>query len=592
MLMRSRWMAVLFDRGVLVGLLAVVVYAFVAPDHIVDGDNAEFCTLGALGGNAHPTGYPLFVLWLRVWSWLPGSPAHAAALATGLIGAAQAVVLVHACRAWGARTLSANVTAAIIAASPMVLKMYTEAEVFALNGLVAATIVWLAAAHGPLRGRRRVIGLALVAGLGMSNHLTCTMLAPLGLLGAVRGLREQAGPTSAKVVTGALAGGALLLGLSPYLYLLIAPEHQGTWGSVRSAHELVRTFLREDYGGPGSFAASPGETHPGANLVALAETIGRAWLWLPALAALGALGWNIARPHHAEPRAGWALLALAWLVAGPLLVLRFNLPPWGVARYVVDRFHLLPTVLLAVPVAAAFDGLGPIARRAPPILQAIPTQLALLVAGFAALVGVSLPYALRAHSPAVQYEVVNTYNSLPPDAVIVGTGDDFHNGGNYVQLVLKVRPDIVYVNWPTMALPWYRARAAARGVRLELGEPGVASIRVAEHVLAAGRPLYVDLLQANILSEFPTYPYGLLFRVLPRGTPTPSLLEVFEENKRVFAAFELPYRRPGPDDQWPTAVHLKYANVWRVMARNLGRAGHREEAAFALELAREIGPQP
>jgi len=91
------------DRSWLVGLCALVVYVALAPPHVVAADNAEFATLGALGGAAHPSGYPLYVLWLRAWSWLPGtSPAHTAAIATAILGALSIAVLHAACRAWGA----------------------------------------------------------------------------------------------------------------------------------------------------------------------------------------------------------------------------------------------------------------------------------------------------------------------------------------------------------------------------------------------------------------------------------------------------------------------------------------------------------
>src|ERR1044071_6690176 len=75
----------LIERSWLVGLCALLVYAALASPRIVAADNAEFATLGALGGAAHPSGYPLYVLWLRAWSWLPAqTPAHAAALATAV----------------------------------------------------------------------------------------------------------------------------------------------------------------------------------------------------------------------------------------------------------------------------------------------------------------------------------------------------------------------------------------------------------------------------------------------------------------------------------------------------------------------------
>jgi hypothetical protein len=78
------------DRGFLLGFVVLVVYVWLAPTHIVAADNAEFATLGAIGGRAHPSGYPLYVLWLRAMAWLPAeNAAHRAAIATALLAAIQ-----------------------------------------------------------------------------------------------------------------------------------------------------------------------------------------------------------------------------------------------------------------------------------------------------------------------------------------------------------------------------------------------------------------------------------------------------------------------------------------------------------------------
>src|SRR3954471_5296389 len=132
------------SRGVALGLLIMIAYLWLAPTHIVDGDNAELATLGAIGGVPHPTGYPLYMLWLRAMQWLPGAnAAHTAALATAILGALSILVLHAACRAWGARPTAATLACAIFAAAPVVAEMNTEAEVFALNNLMAALILWL-----------------------------------------------------------------------------------------------------------------------------------------------------------------------------------------------------------------------------------------------------------------------------------------------------------------------------------------------------------------------------------------------------------------------------------------------------------------
>src|SRR5690606_29977302 len=131
------------------------------------------------------------------------------------------------------------------------------------NHVVAAAVLWLSASDAPVRGARRVAWLGLVAGLGIANHLTCTLLAPVGLLGVVRGIREASLPRGATV---ALAVGALVLGLSPYLYLLITPDTQLSWGTVRSFDDLVGMVTRRDYGGPGAFL-------PGENKVPMTENL-------------------------------------------------------------------------------------------------------------------------------------------------------------------------------------------------------------------------------------------------------------------------------------------------------------------------------
>jgi hypothetical protein len=550
----------------------LALYMWLAPTHIVDGDNAEFATLGALGGAAHPPGYPLYVLYLRAMSWLPGaSPAHTAALATAILGAASIVVLHAACRAWGARPLAATVACAVFAGAPVVMTLYTEAEVFALNGLVVAGLLLLSAEHAPLRGVKRLVALGLVAGLGLSNHHTCVLLAPVGLLGVVRGARESSWRAAP------LAAIAFVLGLVPYLYLLVAPVHARSWGDLHSLHDVIDMFLRRDYGGPGAFAVQDDHVTLGQTLGALAHTVGRTWLWGGAIAALASVIARVARPSDParESRWGWAMLLATIVLAGPLLAARFNIKPEGVGLYVVNRFHILPALLLAIPFADAIDRLGPYLRARSDLLTG-----PVAVATFAAIAGTALPHVVRVHSPAVELQVLNTLRSLPGGAVMVGWDDDIGFGVSYAQLALAVRPDIDYVHRPTLSMAWYRKRVAER-FRLD---------GIIDDALAKGRPVFVQP-KKEILSELPYYPYGILARVLPKGSHTPSVPEVVEINKQVYAQFDLSYARPGPDDEWPTAVHERYARPWLLIASALEQIGRPDDAAWARDVAKDMGPE-
>jgi len=578
---RSRLADLALDRGGLLALVVLGVYLALAPTFIVDGDNAEMSTLAMTGGAAHPPGYPLYVLYLRAMSWLPGSSAaHTAALATAILGAAAILVLHGACRAWGARPLGASIAVAILAGAPVVLRLHTSAEVFALNDLIIALVLWLSATEGPLRGMRRVVVLAFVAGLGMSNQHTVALLAPVGLLGAIRGVRESQRCTA--VI--ALGAGAFALGLAPYLYLLVAPDSAGSWGQVGSFSELLAHFTRADYGGLGAFAVAEGEIDPVANIGALLSTLGRAWWWAPGLLGLVVLGLRSVRAGAGEPRWGWAMLAVSFVIAGPLLIARFNIAPTGIGLAICQRFHLFVVVLLTIPVAIGIDLVvrNAVVRRG--------LREALAVAVFAASTGLSLPHLLSIHSPAIEKGVVNLLRSLPDAAVLITTADDLHWGTLYAQQVLGVRRDVDAISWGIASRPWYRARIATRGIVIDPNRSadGVPSVRVALQVFRANRSLFVEASLGAILTVFPSHPYGAVVRVLPHGTKLPSLDEIVAINKELFRSFDLAYPQPGPDAEYAAMVHARYAQTWDVLARALVQAGRMDDAAEARALVRQL----
>ncbi|HET9986873.1 MAG TPA: DUF2723 domain-containing protein, partial [Kofleriaceae bacterium] len=569
------------------GLLVLGAYVWLAPRHVVDGDNAEFSTLGSLGGVPHPTGYPLFMIWLRLMQWLPGAnAAHTAALATAILGAASIMMLHAACRAWGARPAAATLACALFAAAPVVVELNTEAEVFALNNLVAATILWLAAIGGPVRGLWRAGLLGLVAGLGLCDHVTCAMLAPIGILGVVRGARE-----ARTVPAVALAAAGMVIGLLPYAYLLITAENARSWGRhIDSFHALMFHFLRKDYGGPGAFAPNRPPVPMGENLAELARTLARWWLWLPLIAGLIVLGKRISRTHEGETRVAWAMLAVTWLICGPLLVLRFNVELQGVGLFVVHRFHLLAALLLAVPIAVAFSDVGTwIAPRVPKLVPLVDV-LALVL--FVGVLASSLPFVQGVHSPAVERNARNMLASLPEHAVVVVAEDDLDFASSYVQLVLGERRDVTVVMWYAVARPATRERIEHDlGFAIPKVGEDIFVAHFADAVLASGRPMFVDGYQKHVLEAFPTYPYGILFRVLPKGSPRPSIRDVFAINRDLYAKFQFGYAIPRRDAPWPMHVHERLAEPWQIIHDALVVDGDPDDAAFALELGRSLLPR-
>jgi hypothetical protein len=564
--------SVLIERGWLVGLCALIVYIALASPNIVDGDNAELATLGAFGGRAHPSGYPLYVLWLRAWSWLPGAtPAHTAAIATAILGALTLGALHAACRAWGARPLAATISVTIIGAAPIVVRYHCQAEVFAMNGLSAALVLWLAAANGPLRGRWRGAVLGVVAGLGLANHLTCVLLAPIGVLGVVRAARESRATTYAMAVLG------LAIGLLPYAYLVIA-DGPASWGRVATPSDLVTMILRREYGGAAAFRLDGVDVPWTASVAACIATIARSWLWLFAFAGAAMLAARIRRPVG-ESRWAWALLAASFVLAGPVLASRFDVDPHGLGRYICQRFHILPALLLAVPVAAALD--LACARISRPL-----AATALAVLGFVALSIAGLPQLARVHSPAMELGVQNLLLSLPPGAIAVVTDDDQCAGGRYLQLTRSERLDVAVVCSGLVPTRWYRAAWAERGLAL----PRDSGARLGDALLRTGRPVFVDPGLRGVLAAFPSYPFGVVRRVLPHGATPPPASEVALINRDVYRAFDLGYPRPGIDDEYAALAHHRYAANWAAIASLLDASGDHQAALDAFELTRQLQP--
>ena len=286
-------------------------------------------------------------------------------------------------------------------------------------------------------------------------------------------------------------------------------------------------------------------------------------------------------PWRGEPRAGWCALAASTLLAGPVLVARFNLPPQSVFLSIVQRFHVLPMMLLAIPIAA---GLDRATARLRPVLGAV-----LGVALFGIALAAVLPRLAEQHSPIVADGVHNTLLALPPDTVLVIGPDDPVFGTRYAQLALGERPDVQVIAWPMLTLPWYRARVAAEGLPIPDGA-GPLTVRLADVVLARGRPLVVDSLATEILAARPHDPIGGMFRVRSPGAPMPSLDELLATNQDLFVHRFTLAPTPSADDDWSAEVYVRYARTWAELGQLLERAGRADDAGHAYGLASQLHP--
>src|SRR5262245_59886716 len=189
-----------------VGLAFFALYAALLPRGYGDGDASELTLVLAVGGVAHPPGYPLYVLVGHAWVQLVhalGASWAAAANSFSALGAGVAIALLHALAARlapeasgfsrRARALVALAPTALLGFHPVWLR---EAVVAEANTWHAAIVLGLClAALGALREiarpvaeaqrdalRRHAFGFGLLCGAGLAHHPTSlAFAAPLGL---------------------------------------------------------------------------------------------------------------------------------------------------------------------------------------------------------------------------------------------------------------------------------------------------------------------------------------------------------------------------------------------------------------------------
>src|SRR5215471_2108722 len=155
------------------GIAALVVYILTLYPSVGPGDSAELTTAAYSLGVAHPPGYPLFTLLAKVFTWIPiGVVAWRVNLLSAVCDSVAAVLLMLAVARWSRNVWAGFVSGGLLAFSPLIWRYAVVDEVFALNNLLIATLLYLGVRYFDKKEQTVANCAAFFCGLALSNHHT------------------------------------------------------------------------------------------------------------------------------------------------------------------------------------------------------------------------------------------------------------------------------------------------------------------------------------------------------------------------------------------------------------------------------------
>lgn len=532
---------VLFFSGLGVALPALILYWLTSYPTVAYIDSGELAVVGWTLGVAHPSGYPLYTLMARLFSFLPLELIKTQILLGMLSTAASATIItlvIGGFRLWNMGPTESGQTprlsapdlsgtalkvalGLLLVVSPLIWSQGITNEVYSLHLVFLALILLLILQ--PYSHRNLILG-GFFVGLSFGNHMSTILLIPS--IAAYMIVNRAHLLRAPKMLGYAVLAG--IFGASTYFYLPIRASLDPTlnWGHPSNWENFVRHISGWQYR-VWMFTRSFAEL--GQQLAKFAQILFSQFL-LPFWLLIGAGIVIGVRKLRAE-----SIYLLLLLLFNLIYSLNFSIPD-------IDNY-LLPSVI----VLFLFGAIGTI------WLAKLKPALRYLVAGcifICAVWGVAANWST--HHESDNYSALdgvhNYYRSVEPGALILSADWDFVSPWLYSHFYLKERPDVTLLDPELLRRSWYPdfvrhadpALFAAIKPQVDAFLPNVrkferqelydgrtleAAYRTMLFTLATrtDRPVYLSMNDAGISKQlmdsqrWALEPSGQLWRVLRKG---------------------------------------------------------------------------
>ena len=539
----------------------LALFVITMPHTVALEDDGWFLMVGWFLGIGHPPGYPVHTLISNLFFQLPwGSPALLGHLLSAIFGA-LACGAVYAC----ARLLGVSAAAALIGSWLFAVSEHFWAqaiitEVYTLNALCLFSIFALLLYLRRDGADRRIwLVAAFIYGISLANHWPLMVLASPGLL--LAGL-----PMWRDLIRRLpLLVGTFLLGVAPpYAWMVWRSQQEPRFsfpGPLRTLDDVVAHISRRAYSEVDT-SASAGWTDKFEYL----QWLGADFVWqltLPGfILALVGLAALLARPrrHWQDPGRRDGLLDRAGRWAGPAILAGQSVLLLWLLNLDFDFFHVqvfraYPLVCYGMLAIWAAVGLQLTVSRAGTRVPWSAFRRPRLLTGVVGVAGLTLVGCSttahwevnnRADSTFAQRYADMVFQVLPPDAVLITSGDEITLPLGYYHFVAEQRPDVRLVEIHGIAFPGnlypilsQTTRAAQQHV-------------LREFIVETDRPVF-HTYRANKVDHGRTVrDYGFLREVLTDGEADTIQLRVSEAAEAYFVSL----------------FEREYHNGWERVARN------------------------
>jgi hypothetical protein len=481
--------------------LPLVAYVLTLAPTFYSLDSAELTIAAHTGGLMRATGYPLYLLLGRAWSWIPiGDIGFRMNLFSAVCGALGVWLAYRIMRRIGVGRLAAAGAAGLMAAAPYYWSLSLVAEVYTLHVVLMAGLILLLLRWAEDPTSRRLAVAAGWTGLSLSHHLATALLVP----GIVFFVLSRGGKSVMRPKVLAVTVVATLAGLSIYMYLpfLYAGDPAFNYAGLYDAALHFQPVDLQSLSGmwwlvSGQTFASRMFAYSGASfwreVLEFGIHLGRAFLYIGILPGL----------------IGVRVLARRDRRLAGMLVLMFAASALFFIDYaVIDKETMfLPTYL----VWAVFGGLGyqALADRFAdrgPIWAGRLVPAAVLGAVLIAT-GVTGPQVDLSGDRTVRLRAAAALETVGPDAVIFGWWETVPPI-QYLQIIEGRRPDVRIVN------------------RFLITRESIESFVRRE---AGSLPVYIDRFPEEWVGIYRAVPFGDLYRVEPLSEKETALeLQIFQ----------------------------------------------------------------